>query len=101
MKKPLFLFIILLLLLASCARGDSVISVSEAPLAQPNTESAEDILFVNVETKKIHFHQDCRYLKAISDDNITQLSDTTENRSALAAMNYSSCNNCCFPDYLT
>ena len=101
MKQKLIFLLSLLLLLSSCGATDSTISVAEGSDAQPNTENAESILYVNVSAKKIHFKPDCRHLKQSSAKNISRVGYTDDALQSLLAMEYAPCDNCRFPDYLT
>lgn len=100
MKPKLILLLAVILLLSSCARTESVISVAEETEARPNIEDAESLLFVNVSAQKIHYKPDCRYLKQSNEENISRVAYTDEVLQNLFSMEFVSCSNCRFPDYL-
>ena len=102
MKLRHLMFILAVcILFSSCASHSSRISVAEGTVAQPNLEEAAAILYISTSVKKIHYKSDCRNLKQTKKENITPLKDTPENREMLQRLEFTPCNNCRFPDYLT
>lgn len=96
MKTQLLFLLVLILLLSSCSRGDSVISIAEGTTACPREEVLFGDLYANSSSKKFHIYRDCKYLKNSDPENITQLSDTSEIRESLYDIGYTLCDNCRF-----
>ena len=101
MKIKLLLLLAVVLLLSSCTRTESTISVAEETVAHPNTDKAKAVLYVSINAKRIHYHSDCRDLNRTLEKNVIMITDTDANREALINMEYLPCDNCIFPDYVT
>lgn len=94
--KILFIALLLVcaLLLVSCAKEQSVISISEYSEKTERPHPAEKTVTLNISSQKIHFSSECRHVTRAKRENIRELARTGDTVRTLLSMGYSFCSDC-------